>query len=102
MNNISEVTVGSMGISSTNITKSYLENGGKCSQTPELEIESGFLTIAGISNILKAPMKIAVICQAKHLPALGGVFVCESVDRIHGVRPVRKYILTIKFYFSTS
>ena len=32
------------------ITESYLKNGGKCAQTPELKTEMGVLSIAGISK----------------------------------------------------
>lgn len=67
LENISEVTVGSMGVTSNNITKSYLQNGGKCSRTPELSTECGILTVAGISKVLKAPLKIVWINQTQVL-----------------------------------
>lgn len=64
---ISEVTCGSFGIQEERITESYLKNGGKCSQTPELESERGMLSIAGLSNTLKVPMKIAWVNQTRTL-----------------------------------
>ena len=67
LNNISEVTVGSMGVTSNNITESYLQNGGKCSQTPELSTECSMLSIAGISRVLNAPLKIVWINQTQIL-----------------------------------
>ena len=56
-----------MGVTPNDITKSYLQNGGKCSRTPELSTECGSLTIAGISKVLKAPLKIVWINQTQVL-----------------------------------
>lgn len=67
LENISEVTMGSMGATSHDITESYLKNGGKCSRTPELSTESGMLSIAGISKVLQAPVKIVWINQTQVL-----------------------------------
>ena len=67
LENISEVTMGVVGATSHNIIESYLKNGGKCSQAPELSAESGMLSIAGISKVLHAPVKIVWINQTQVL-----------------------------------
>ena len=64
---IPQVTAGSMGIAETDHTKSFLDNGGKCAQTPELEIEKGMLSVAGLSPTLHAPVKIVWYNQTRVL-----------------------------------
>lgn len=64
---ISQVTAGTLGAQEQNITDSYASHGGKCKQTPELETEQGFLSIAGTSKVLGAPMKIVWINQTNTL-----------------------------------
>ncbi|MBQ3574076.1 MAG: hypothetical protein IJA26_00265 [Clostridia bacterium] len=65
--NISQVTTGTLGAVSRDITASYQANGGKCKQTPELEHEMGVLSIAGMSRAVKSPMKIVWINQTRVL-----------------------------------
>lgn len=64
---VSQVTTGSLGIQEKDITRSYQNNGGKGAQTPELRVEMGILSVAGISRTLKAPMKIVWINQTRVL-----------------------------------
>lgn len=67
LEHISEVTTGTLGAQKQNITDSYASHGNKCVQTPELEIEQGFLSVAGNSKTLGAPMKIVWINQTNTL-----------------------------------
>lgn len=67
LEHISQVTTGSLGMQEKDITKSYTDNGGKCKNTPELGTEMGFLSVAGMSRTLKAPMKIVWINQTQVL-----------------------------------
>ncbi len=67
LENISQVTAGSLGLPEKDIAESYHKNGGRCKQTPELDAEAGMLSIAGISRTLKAPMKIVWINQTRVL-----------------------------------
>lgn len=64
---ISQVTAGTLWAQEQNITDSYASHGGKCKQTPELETEQGFLSLAGNSKILATPMKIVWINQTNTL-----------------------------------
>jgi hypothetical protein len=64
--NISQVTVGSLGIASKDITNAY-QASGSCKNTPELDHESGMLSIAGSSKILQAPVKIVWTNQTRTL-----------------------------------
>ena len=93
LEHISQVTTGALGVQETDITQSYLNNGGKCKNTPELNCESGTLSIAGMSRAIKAPMKIVWINQTQVLR-----FFTLSNDELL----VRKYIETmIRRTFST-
>ena len=67
LEHISQVTTGTLGAQENDITQSYSSNGGKCKNTPELTTERGFLSVAGISRTLKAPMKIVWINQTQVL-----------------------------------
>ncbi|MBE7050059.1 MAG: hypothetical protein E7394_04730 [Ruminococcaceae bacterium] len=67
LENVTQVTVSSLGEQETDITKSYLENDCKCSKMPELNIEKGVLSIAGNSLNLKSPVKIVWINQTRVL-----------------------------------
>lgn len=67
LEHISEVMVGTLGAEKRNLTESYASHGGKCKQTPELETEQGYLSIAGNSRTLMAPMKIVWINQTNTL-----------------------------------
>ena len=64
---ISQVISGALSHGGTDCTKSYLENGAKCIQTPELNMEAGMLSIAGISGVLHAPVKIIWYNQTRAL-----------------------------------
>lgn len=66
LEHISEVTAGALGAGDRNITASW-QASGSCRKTPELAMEAGFLSIAGISKALKAPMKIVWINQTRVL-----------------------------------
>ena len=67
LENVSEVTVGTLGLETADITKSFSEHSEKCTQTPELEVEHGMLSIAGMSKALSAPMKIVWTNQTRTL-----------------------------------
>ena len=67
LEHISQVTTGSLGVQERDITRSYNDNGGKCKSTPELNLEMGVLSIAGMSKTLRAPMKIVWINQTQVL-----------------------------------
>ena len=67
LEHISQVTTGSLGVQEKDITKSYTDNGGRCKNTPELNVEMGVLSVAGMSKTLKAPIKIVWINQTQVL-----------------------------------
>lgn len=67
LEHISQVTAGSLGEQARDVTASYLSNGGKCKNTPELNVEMGMLSVAGTSKTLTAPMKIVWINQTQML-----------------------------------
>lgn len=67
LENISQVTTGSLGVQEKDISKSYADNGGKCKNTPELDAEMGILSVAGMSTTLHSPMKIVWINQTQIL-----------------------------------
>ncbi len=67
LNNISQVKAGSMGAQQADITESYNKNDCKCYETPELKTEMGILSVAGISQTLKVPMKIVWFNQTRIL-----------------------------------
>lgn len=58
LEHISQVTVGTLGTQEKDVTESYSNSGGKCKGTPELNTEMGMLSVAGMSKVLKAPMKV--------------------------------------------
>lgn len=66
LEHISEVESGTMG-SARSITQSYIDHGRKCTQTPELDVEQGMLSIAGMSRVLCAPVKVVWINQTNQL-----------------------------------
>ena len=86
LEHISQVTVSSLGVEATDITGSYLGNGGKCKSTPELDAERSVLSVAGMSKALKAPMKIVWFNQTQALR-----FFTLSADELL----VRKYVETM-------
>ncbi len=93
LEHISEVTTGTLGAEEINITESYKKSGEKCEQTPELNIERGALTIAGLSNTLRAPVKIVWVNQTQALR----VFTLVDDETL-----VKKYIeTTIRRNFGT-
>ncbi|MBQ9762041.1 MAG: hypothetical protein IJV82_03080 [Oscillospiraceae bacterium] len=67
LEHISQVTTSSLGIQEKDITKSYIDNGGRCKNTPELNVEMGVLSVAGMSKTLRAPMKIVWLNQTQVL-----------------------------------
>lgn len=62
---ISQVTVA--GAQTCDITDSYASHGGKCRETPELEVEQRLLSLAGFSKTLRAPVKIVWFNQTRLL-----------------------------------
>lgn len=67
LEHISEVIAGTMGAAERSVTQSYIGHGRKCTQTPELVAEQGMLSIAGMSKVLLAPVKIVWINQTNQL-----------------------------------
>lgn len=67
LENVSQVETGTLGGSKQNVTESYTAHDGRCGKTPELDTEQGLLSIAGISKIWKAPVKIVWLNQTKAL-----------------------------------
>ena len=67
LEHISQVTTVSLGTQGRDITESYSNSGGRCKLTPELDTELDMLSIAGMSKVLKAPMKIVWINQTQAL-----------------------------------
>lgn len=67
LEHISQVTTGTLGVQTKDITESYSNNGSKCKCTAELNTEMGMLSVAGMSKTLKAPMKIVWINQTQVL-----------------------------------
>ena len=67
LEHISEVIAGTMGEAERSVTQSYIDHGRKCTQTPELDAEQGMLSIAGMSKVLLAPVKIVWINQTNQL-----------------------------------
>ena len=67
LENISEVTVGIIGLSETNIEESYRLHGRSLRQIPELQEEHGTLSIAGVSKTLAVPVKIIWFNQTRSL-----------------------------------
>lgn len=66
LEHISEVTAGAMGAARP-VTQSYTDHGGRCTRTPELDVEQGTLSVAGISKVLLSPVKIVWINQTNQL-----------------------------------
>lgn len=64
---ISQVTAGSMGENDNDLTESFHNNNGKCADMPELKTEMGVLSLAGISKTLRSPMKIVWFNQTRVL-----------------------------------
>lgn len=67
LEHVSQVTTASLGTRETDVTRSYIDNGGRCTNTPELDRERGGLSVAGISKVLGAPMKIVWYNQTQVL-----------------------------------
>ena len=67
LEHISQVTVASPGAQEKDVTQPYADHGGKCKNTPALDVEMGMLSVAGMSKTLRAPMKIVWINQTKVL-----------------------------------
>ncbi len=86
LDNISQVTVSSIGADETDITESYHNHNDCCKETPELEPENSVLSIAGISRTLMAPMKIVWFNQTRVLR----FFTLVDDDLL-----IRKYVETV-------
>ena len=67
LEHVDQVTVSALGAQEQNITDSYASHGGRCAQTPELQREMSALSIAGISQTLRAPVKIVWFNQTQVL-----------------------------------
>ncbi len=67
MEDVAQVGAGEMMITETDYTESFVKNGSKCVRMPELDREMGMLCIAGLSNALRAPLKIVWFNQTRIL-----------------------------------
>lgn len=86
LEHISQVETGDMDGEKLNVTESYAQHGESCRETPELSTERGMLSIAGMSKVLLAPVKIAWINQTNRLR-----FFTVVVDET----TLRKYVETM-------
>lgn len=91
LEHISQVTTSCFGEKENEITKSYIDNGRKCQNTPELEAEMGLLSVAGISKALKSPTKIVWINQTR---------VLRLFTLVEDELQIKKYVETymLKYY----
>lgn len=64
---VSEVQVGELSISKTDITEAYRKNGCTMAGLAEAATERGMLSVAGISKVLAQPMKIVMMNQTRTL-----------------------------------
>ena len=68
LEHISEVTVSPMlGVEGKNITEEFMESGEDFTKMATLKTESGVFSVAGMSNALKAPLKIVWMNQTNVL-----------------------------------
>lgn len=65
--NISQAEIGILGGTGVDVLNDIKNNGNKCVGCKNLENERGFLSIAGISKILKAPLKVVWVNQTQVL-----------------------------------
>lgn len=65
LEHISKVMVGD--VQNCEFTDSFIAHGGKCKETPELDVEQRCLTLAGFSKTLRAPMQIVWFNQTRML-----------------------------------
>lgn len=75
-----------MGANETEVTQSYRANGCKASQTPELQAEGSMLSVAGLSETLRLPVKIVWMNQTKLLR----IFTIVDDERL-----IRRYAETV-------
>ena len=64
---VSQVAVGAMGAAERDVTASFMQSGRACKQTPELGYEAGMLSVAGMSQVLQAPLKMVWFNQTRVL-----------------------------------
>ena len=62
---ISEVQIGDLHQQKTDVTQAFRNSGMNCAQVPEMQKESGMLSVAGISKTLHAPTKTVWINQTR-------------------------------------
>ncbi len=62
---ISEVQIGDLYQQKTDVTQAFQNSGMNCVQVPEMQKESGMLSVAGISKTLRAPTKIVWVNQTR-------------------------------------
>lgn len=109
LEDISQVTTGIMDEASSSVTQSYIDHGRKCAQTPELDTEQGILSIAGMSKVLHAPVKIVWINQTNQLRLFTSVadeltmrkYVETVVRRTFGTKDAMKIGIPVPICWST-
>ena len=67
LEHISQVTCGLMGTQGKDVTASFSASGAACGRTPELAVETGTLSVAGVSRNAQSPMKIVWFNQTNVL-----------------------------------
>lgn len=67
LNCVSELMTGGMYGMEIPLIDQYRENGGKIESIPQLQAEKSFLSIAGASSAVRAPMKIVWFNQTRVL-----------------------------------
>lgn len=67
LSDISQVTTSVAMGDDEDITASFHRNGGKLSAMPEVRAEGSSLSVAGVSKVLKAPLKIVLFNQTRVL-----------------------------------
>ena len=65
LSSVTEVRTGTLGFQEMDITGSYHECGDKFRDTPQLKVEQGFLSVAGDSAAIGAPVKVMWVNQTR-------------------------------------
>ena len=86
LDHISQVISSRIGAQEMDCTASYSSHNGRCRETPELQMENGVLSIAGISRTLATPMKIVWFNQTQ---------VLRFFTLVDDELTIRKYVETV-------
>ena len=86
LRSVTEVRTGDLGSQGMDITGSYHEHGDKFRDTPQLKVERGFLSVAGDSAAIEAPVKVMWVNQTRAMR----LYTLKEDEML-----VRKYIETL-------